>query len=402
MRAGVRRIALAPFHPFVALPVVRRVSFHLKRIGGGVDLHFFRTLLLAIAGIVFVAALLVTVVEAEKRSVTGLADSFYWAVTTVIGSGDASYVDTAPGFVVGWFLAFFGVAIVAALTAALVGFVIDYLLKEGQGMGAAGFEDHIVVCGWNSTARELIEELRGDEFTARIVLVHDSETNPAGSGVYFVKGDVTSAHDLERAGITDASAAIVFPADGSNEADMRSILAVLAIESMAPSVRTVVEVNNPKHVEHFERAHADEILVTSTLASRLLARSALYPGLAGLVTDIVSGGEGSELYRVSLPADYVDLSTDELSARLRQDHEATLLAVVRGGVTVTNPKTDFRLQPGDHAVVVAEGLGGLSPLDAESALTQPDAAGADSLASARGTPAVSPAVQRWRRMPSAP
>ncbi len=73
---------------------------------------------------------------------------------------------------------------------------------------------------------------------------------------------------------------------------MRSILAVLAIESLAPGVRTVVEVNNPKHVEHFERAHADEILVTSTLASRLLARSALYPGLAGLVTDIVSGGDG--------------------------------------------------------------------------------------------------------------
>ena len=81
---------------------------------------------------------------------------------------------------------------------------------------------------------------------------------------------------------------------------------------------------------------------------------------------------------------------------------STLLAVVRGGVTVTNPKTDFRLQPGDHAVVVAEGLGGLSPLDAETALTQPEAAGADSLAAARGTPAVSPAVQRWRRMPSAP
>ncbi|MCU1538203.1 MAG: Voltage-gated potassium channel [Humibacillus sp.] len=58
--------------------------------------------------------------------------------------------------------------------------------------------------------------------------------------------------------------------------------------------------------------------MTSTLASRLLARSALYPGLAGLVTDIVSGGEGSELYRVSLPADDVDLSTDELSARLQR------------------------------------------------------------------------------------
>lgn len=76
--------------------------------------------------------------------------------------------------------------------------------------------------------------------------------------------------------------------------------------------------NNPKHVEHVQRANADEILVTSRLASRLLARTALYPRLAALVTDIVSGGEGSELYRVELPEEYVDLDIDGLSARMRR------------------------------------------------------------------------------------
>ena len=378
----VARLATAPFRSVLAMPLLRRVRFHAQRVSSGVDLHFFRVMLTAVLGFVVVAAVLVTVFEAEKRSLPGLGDSFYWAVTTVIGSGDASYVRSAPGFVIGWLLAFFGVAIVAALTAALVGFVIDFLLKEGQGMGASGYQDHIVVCGWNSTARELIEELKGDEFTSKIVLLHDSDSNPAGMGVYFVRGDVTNAGDLERAGIREASSAIVFPADSSNEADMRSILTVLAIETVAPAVRTVVEVNNPRHVEHFERAHADEILVTSQLASHLLARSALYPGLAGLVTDIVSGGEGSELYRVALPDEYVDLSTDELSARLRQEHEATLLAIVRDAVTVANPKADFRLRRGDYAVVVAESLGTLSPLEAvpaTAAESGPEASGATSM-----------------------
>ncbi len=166
-------------------------------------------------------------------------------------------------------------------------------------MGASGYRDHIIVCGWNSTARELIQELSTDEYTTKIVVIHDSDKNPAGEGVYFVSGDITTAHDLKRAGVEDAQAAVVCPADGSNEADMKSILCVMAIESIAPQVRTVVEVNNPSHVEHFQRADADEILVSSQLVSRLMARSSLYPGLAGLVTDIVSGGEGSELYRVA-------------------------------------------------------------------------------------------------------
>lgn len=146
---------------------------------------------------------------------------------------------TAPAaYVIGWLLAFFGVAIVATLTAAIVGFVIDYLLKEGQGMGAAGYSDHIVVCGWNATARDLIDELRGDEFDARIVVLHESERSPAPADIYFVRGDTTSTEDLERAGIPDAASAIICPSDGSNEADMRSILTVLAIESIAPGVRT--------------------------------------------------------------------------------------------------------------------------------------------------------------------
>ena len=35
---------------------------------------------------------------------------------------------------------------------------------------------------------------------------------PAGDGVYFVRGDITSTDDLERCGIREASSAIVFPA----------------------------------------------------------------------------------------------------------------------------------------------------------------------------------------------
>lgn len=94
----------------------------------------------------------------------------------------------------------------------------------------------------------------------------------------------------------------------------------------------------------------------------LLARSALYPGLSAIVTDIVSGGEGSELYRVTLPDHYCGLNIDALSARLRSEHQATLLSVNRGGRAFVNPPTDFILEPGDDAIVVAQSLGTLAPL----------------------------------------
>jgi voltage-gated potassium channel len=252
--------------------------------------------------------------------------------------------------------------LIATITGALLGFVIDFLLKEGQGMGASGYEGHIVVCGWNSTARELVDELRSDDYRAKVVVLHDAERSPAGEGVYYVRGDITNTDDLKRAGIEQATSAIVCPATPGDDADMRSILVVLAVESIAPQVRTVVEVNNPAHVSHLRRAEVDEVLVTSRLTSRLLARSAMYPGLSELVTDIVSGGEGSELYRVGLPDDSIALTVDQLSVRLRQDHHATLMAVTRNGHTHANPPTDFQFEAGDILVVLAESLGALAPL----------------------------------------
>ena len=371
MIPGVMPLIPSRFAAFFSIPILRRAAFHVKRLTSGMDSSFFFKIGVMLTGFLVIATAIVTVAERNKEGHTWdsvreffaeFLDWLYWSVTTVMGAGDSSQVKTPIGYAFSWLLILFGVAIVASLTGALVGFLIDYLLKEGQGMGASGYRDHIIVCGWNSTARELIQELSTDEYTTKIVVIHDSDKNPAGEGVYFVSGDITTAHDLKRAGVEDAQAAVVCPADGSNEADMKSILCVMAIESIAPQVRTVVEVNNPSHVEHFQRADADEILVSSQLVSRLMARSSLYPGLAGLVTDIVSGGEGSELYRVKLPDEYVGMSVDELSAKLRAEHRATLLSVSRSGQSYVNPPEDFRLSPGDDLVVVAESLGELAPL----------------------------------------
>lgn len=359
--------------PLLATPLVRRLLWHVGRVRGQVDRHFFLALAQGIVAFVFVAAILITLVE-KPWTVESVFDAFNWGFATVLGQGDSAFVTSPAGRFIGWLLILFGVAMLGTITGALVALVIDFLLKEGQGLGASGYKDHIVVCGWNTTARDLINELRGDDYKSRVVVLADLEKNPAGAGVYFVRGDATNEADLERAGIRDASAALVFPSDPSDDADMRSILTIMAIEHAAPGVRTVAEVNNPRHEAHFRRADVNELLVTSKVSAHLLARTALYPGLSSIVTDIVSGGEGSELYRIGLPDEFIGLSIDAVAARLRTEHRATLLSVNRGGHAFVNPPTDFVLQAGDDAIVVAESLGTLAPLEISDANVVPKTA----------------------------
>ena len=142
---------------------------------------------------------------------------------------------------------------------------------------------------------------------------------------------------------------------------MKSILCVMAIEALAPQVRTVVEVNNPAHVEHFQRADADEILVSSQLVSRLMARSSLYPGLAGLSP-------------TSCPAARAPSSTGSPCPTSTSDSARRAVGEAQGPSTAprcsrsaargrhVNPPEDFRLEIGDDPVVVAESLGTLLPL----------------------------------------
>jgi voltage-gated potassium channel len=359
--------------PVLATPLIRRVVWHVRRMGGQLDRRFFVSLGEGILITVAIAAVLITLLE-KHLTFENLFDSFNWGIATVLGQGDAGFVTSPGGRLVGWLLILFGVGMLALITGALVALVVDFLLKEGQGLGSSGHKEHIVVCGWNSTARDLIDELKGDDYKQKVVVLTIADKNPGGPGVYFVRGDATDAEDLARAGIEYASAALVFPSNPTDDADMHSILTIMAIKAIAPQVRTVAEVNNPRHEPHFRRAEVDELLVTSKVASHLLARSALYPGLSSIVTDIVSGGEGSELYRVRVPDEYLGLTINEVSARLRNEHGATLLSINRGGHTYVNPAADFAVEMGDDAVVVAESLGQLAPLETQDRFSVPQTA----------------------------
>ena len=270
---------------------------------------------------------------------------------------------TSPGGrIVSWLLILFGVAMLGMITGALVAMVIDFCSRRARAWVPPVTRTTSSCAAGTAPPATSIDELSGDDYKQKVVVLADLDKNPAGSGVYFVRGDATNAEDLERAGIADASAALDLPHRRLGRGGHALDPAIMAIESIAPQVRTVAEVNNPTHEPHFLRAEVDELLVTSKVASRLLARSALYPGLSAIVTDIVSGGEGSELYRIALPDEYLGLPIDEVASRLRNDHHATLLSVNRGGRAFVNPPSDFVLQAGDDAIVVAEGLGTLAPL----------------------------------------
>ncbi|HEY8198345.1 MAG TPA: ion channel, partial [Candidatus Limnocylindrales bacterium] len=116
------------------VPLVRRVAWHISRVRRSLDRRFFVALVSGLFVVVLVAALAITALE-KPWTLESLGDAMYWSITTIFGQGDASFATSPGGWLVSWLLILFGVAILGTITGAFVALVIDFLLKEGQGMG---------------------------------------------------------------------------------------------------------------------------------------------------------------------------------------------------------------------------------------------------------------------------
>ena len=72
--------------PVLASPLIRRVAWHIRRIGGQLDRRFFLALAEGIVATVIIAAIIITLLE-KPPTFESIFDSFNWGIATVLGQG---------------------------------------------------------------------------------------------------------------------------------------------------------------------------------------------------------------------------------------------------------------------------------------------------------------------------
>ena len=220
---------------------------------------------------------------------------------------------------------------------------------------------HIVICGWSETARGVIGQLHSEDGDPRrqIVLIdpHLEHCPLDDPYVYFIKGDPTLDETLARADLKEAETAIVL-ADWSiadpGLRDAKSTLTTLAIENHHPDVYTVVELMRSDNRHHLERADVDEPICVSDLSQRLLVHAALNHGLSRFFSSLLRFGEGSEIYKVPLPAALVGKSFRQFVSRASDAYQAIAVAIDRVGEIHCNPQGEFTLAAGDQVFLLSE------------------------------------------------
>ncbi len=257
---------------------------------------------------------------------------------------------------------------------------------------------HVLILGFGVGGRLIAWALRGVQ-TPHVVLELNGTAvrEAAAQGHHILYGDATAAEPLRAAGVERAAAVVCVLSDPS--ATERAIRAVRSLNRAVPIlVRTRYRAEAERMVRAgATRAVAEELEASLEVMAELLVRLDVPGNVAEqLVGDARRSMASSTARPVSVPAAPTDqvagllgatpVSSYQLTAgdwavgrslaavNLRAETGATILALKRGGTTLTPPTVDCVFSAGDVLYVVGDEA---SVRQARSRLTAGGAAGED-------------------------
>jgi voltage-gated potassium channel len=321
--------------------------------------------IIASLGLLVISTLVFFVFEnaRDPDNVDSLLTAFNWVTQTLLQGEPAFPVKTGVGQAIFYVVVITGVGIVALLTGAVATKLIELIRRRDMGMGESDESGHIVICGWSPKGAEILRELHAEEVEDKrpVVILANLELSPTTDPlVTFVHGNPSNAHDLHRAAIERADTAIIL-ADDTNpnlepdDIDAKTLLSALAVESINPEVHTCVEVIKSENRQHFERAKADELVVSAELTGALLASAAVNHGITAAVSDLLTHPGGTEFYRIDPPDELLGQTFATALERLKADQNCILVAIATGEHTYAiNPPGDRKIRHGDRLLVISE------------------------------------------------
>ncbi|MDR1977504.1 MAG: potassium channel family protein [Synergistaceae bacterium] len=258
----------------------------------------------------------------QEQNFQGPYINALWSVLfTLIGQGEfATNPRTFSGRLIVFVLSIVGVALLGVIFSEIMQRLMASKLRELMGMSRCKYMGHTVICGWNERGRLILRELLA---TAKQVALIASERPPSlANDVYFVAGSPSDAEVLSRAGVSNAEAAIILsnPSGSPDDADAKTILTSLAVESANPKLYTVIELANPDNERHARLAKVDDIIYCDSLIAEITATCAVHAGISVFMKDILcASDEGHRFAAFSVPDEFDGRFLGDFFARLRKE-----------------------------------------------------------------------------------
>jgi voltage-gated potassium channel len=311
-----------------------------------------RRLLAALAILLAVVAV-VLIGRDGYRDVTGdrigVIDAFYYTTVTLstTGYGDITPVSPTARLVNVLFVTPARVLFLIIL----VGTTLEVLTERSREQfrirrWRSRVREHVVVCGYGTKGRSAVAALLEDGTPVDRIVVVEQDGNAGkeatARGLAVVYGSSSRSEVLRQAEIGTARAVVV-----ATNADDAAVLTVLTARQLAPSAWIVAAVRESENIPLVQQSGADQVVVSSATAGRLLGLSTSAPQLVTVVEDLLTASTGLALTVREVRPHEVGRAPTELAQ--------PVAAVVRRGELRNFADPDVqRLDRGDRIVCIAD------------------------------------------------
>ena len=190
-----------------------------------------------------------------------------------------------------------------------------------------------------------------------IILVDDSlGFNPIeDDNVHFIRGRANKDETLLNAGISTARKVIITSDQNLDElqADMNTILTLLAIKGLNPDIRCIAEIQTSEQINNARRAGADELIPANALTSAVLLNSIASAEVVDPLLDLLGELNGKRLSYIEVEASLIDKSFQEASFFLLKERNVILIGRKRGDDVIVNPQHNIKIKYDDQLLAIS-------------------------------------------------
>lgn len=214
-----------------------------------------------------------------------------------------------------------------------------------------GLVDHTIICGFGIKGRSALRYLRSNNPECNAVAIDESEdalaaANAEGAG--GILGSSLDSDNLRAAGVESAARMII-----ALESDEDTVVTVIRTKKLNPDVKVVASCREQKNEVLMTAAGADEVVVSSSSAGRILGMATQAPDAARVVNDLLTFGDGLDIN---------ERVVTEAGEVLHNGPDQTVIAVVRPQPADPATQTPFG-QVAPEPLVLRPGAPGCEPLE---------------------------------------
>jgi len=286
-----------------------------------------------------------------------------WQTSTTVGYGNRPAV-TTNGRIATMIFGYLGIIMTGLIIGESVNYAIDLGKKRRLGQLSNPYRDGYVIFNYPGTSKfkALVEEIRHVESNVGICIVDDNlaklpEQVEPMSNIHFVKGNVLKRETYEKARLKDNKSIIVFPMKpGVSESDGGTQTVVQQVSQfVGEETRIIHELVDSENEWLFK--NLPSISIPESIKFMAIVQECQDPHSAETIKALLSNTTGANPKTVS-PGKIAGLNWKEFYIRVldvssAQNIRLNPLAIIRNGVSDTNPAWDTIIYDDDYLQVAA-------------------------------------------------